>query len=228
MNPQHIAIVPDGNRRYARKKGWQLLKGHDLGYSKIEDLINWCRELNIPQLTVWILSTENLKRDKTEVSYLMDLFRKHFDRLGKEQHENKVKIKFIGRLTEFPEDIQEKMQEIMEKTKDNAGLLLTLAAAYGGKAEIVDATKKIAQKVKDGKLQPEEIDEDVVADNLYLKDEPDLIIRTSERRLSGLLPFQSSYAEIIFLPELLWPEFSKEDFTKCVEDFNQRKRRFGN
>jgi len=227
MIPNHICIVPDGNRRYAKQKGWQQWKGHDIGYKKIEDLIEWCRELKIKQLTMWILSTENFNRDKKEVTYLMDLFRNRFDAFMEKQANENVKIKFIGRLSLFPEDIQEKMRQLEEKTKDNAAFTLTLAAGYGGRAEIVDAAKKIAEEAALGTLDPKEVTEKVFEEHLYTAEQPDLIIRTSEKRLSGILPYQGAYAEIIFLDKLLWPEFSKEDFLQCIEEFKQRKRRFG-
>ena len=221
--PRHIAIILDGNRRYARKKGILQFKGHEVGFNKIKDLLGWCIELGIKEVTLYCFSTENFNRGKKEVEYLFNLFRnkvKDFKE-DKQIHDNKVKISVVGRIAMFPEDMQKEMNEIMEMTKDYSNYRLNLALAYGGRGEIVDAIKKIIDSgVKD-------IDETVIKENLYLKDDVDLMIRPGgEHRLSNFLLWQNSYAELYF-SDKLWPEFSKEDLIEAVRWFKERKRRFG-
>ena len=159
----------------------------------------------------------------------MDLFEKEFKKIKHEDkiYDEKIKINFIGRINMFPEKVQKQMKDLMASTKSHNNFIVNFAMAYGGRAEIIDATKKIAQQIKEGKLNIDEINEEVFSKNIYMESEPDLIIRTSERRLSGFLLWQGSYAEIQFLPEVLWPEFSKEHFVKCLEDYSNRQRRFG-
>ena len=156
----------------------------------------------------------------------MKLFKKAFTELEKEKNQE-AKIKFIGRIWMFSNEIQNIMNKVVEKTKNNKKYKINFAMAYSGRAEIVDAVKKLAEKIKYNKLDPNSIDENLVQENLYLNSDPDLIIRTSESRLSGFLLWQSSYSEIIFLPNRLWPEFTKEDFIECLEEYSRRERRFG-
>jgi len=221
--PKHIAIILDGNRRYARKLGIAKFKGHEKGFNKIKELLEWCMELGIKEVSLYCFSTENFKRNKKEVDYLFNLFRKKIESFKKDKliHDNKVKISVVGRIGMFPEDMQKEMKEVMEMTKDYDNYRLNLALAYGGRGEIVDAVKRIiGSGVK-------EVNEDVIKDNLYLKNDVDLLIRPGgERRLSNFLLWQNSYAELWF-SEKLWPEFSKEDLVKAVEWFKSRERRFG-
>ena len=221
--PKHVAIILDGNRRYARKKGMPTRYGHQKGFDKIKDFLQWCIDLGIKESTLYCFSTENFNRSKKEVDYLFSLFKQKFDSFSNDNviHKNEVKINVIGRISMFPKDMQKKMKDIMKKTKKYSKYQLNLALGYGGRAEIVDAIKKIiAKKVK-------KIDEKVVLDNLYLKDEPDLFIRPGgEKRISNFLIYQSAYCEMIFVDKL-WPDFSKKDLVKCVEEFNMRKRRIG-
>ena len=222
---QHLAIILDGNRRFAKKLMFQPHKGHELGYQKIKKLFKWCKELNIKELTLYAFSIENFNRPKKEFNYLMDLFKKAFKELTKEKEIKNIKINFIGRLKLFPKEIQEGMKNLIESTKNNKPYKVNFAMAYGGRAEIIDATKKITEDLKNNKIQ--DITEETFKNYLYMQSEPDLIIRTSERRLSGFLLWQSSYSEILFLPNKLWPEFEKQDLIAAVEDFNKRNRRFG-
>src|SRR3989338_3803021 len=221
--PTHIAIVLDGNRRYAKKHGMPTLKGHEKDYNKINDVLKWCIELGIKEVTLYCLSTENFERSREEVDYLFSLFRSRIVDFKKDKsiHGNKVKISFIGRLSMFPKDMQKSMQEVMEATKDYNNYKLNLALAYGSRSEIVDAFKKIISKgIK-------EIDENTIQENLYVPDDVDILIRPGgEKRLSNFLLWQNSYAEIFFL-EKLWPEFEKEDLIKIIEEFKVRERRFG-
>lgn len=220
--PSHIALVLDGNRRYAKKIGIPEFKGHEKGFNKIKEVLEWCIELGVKELTLYCFSTENFKRDKKEVDYLFDLFRKKIDgfRDDKLINDKKVKVSVIGRVSMFPSDMQEKMKEVMEKTKDYGNFRLNLALAYGGRSEIVDAVKRL---VSGGK----EVSEESITKNLYLPDDVDLLIRPGgEHRLSNFLIWQNSYAELYF-SDKLWPEFGKEDLIKAVEWFKERERRFG-
>lgn len=227
--PRHLGIILDGNRRFAKRLMLKPWKGHEWGAKKVEQLLEWCREYDIKELTLYAFSYENFDRPKEEFDYLMDLFYKEFDRLceDKRVHEHQIRINMIGRIWMFPKNVQERMYKIMELTKNYNRYIINFAMAYGGREEVVDAAKKVAELVKGGKLQVEDINEEVFAQGLYMKDEPDLIIRTSESRLSGFLPWQSTYSEIIFLPDVLWPEFDKKDFVACINEYQKRKRRFG-
>jgi len=222
-NPKHIAIVLDGNRRYAKKVGIPQLKGHESGYNKIKDLLKWCIELGIKEVTLYCFSTENFNRNKKEVNYIFNLFRKNIDNFKKDKtiHDNKVKIRFVGRLSMFPNGMQKSMHEIMDLTKNYDNYKLNLALAYGSRSEIVDAVKKIISKnIKD-------INEETITENLYLPNDVDIFIRPGgEKRLSNFLLWQSSYAELFFTDKL-WPEFSKEDLIEIINKFKQRERRFG-
>ncbi len=227
--PRHIGIIIDGNRRFAKRLMLKPWKGHEWGAKKLEHVFEWCREYNIKELTLYAFSYENFNRPKEEFDYLMDLFCREFDKLAgdKRIHENKMRINIIGRIWMFPKKVQDRMHRIMDLTKDYNQYIVNFAMAYGGRAEVVDATKKIAEQVKENKLKIEEINEEIFSKELYMKDEPDLIIRTSESRLSGFLPWQSTYSELIFLPDTLWPEFEKKDFIACINEFQKRQRRFG-
>lgn len=221
--PRHIAVVLDGNRRYARKLGIPKFKGHEKGFNKIKEFLKWCIELGIKEVTLYCFSTENFKRDKREVDYLFNLFRKKIGDFKKDKmiHDNKVKIAMIGRVGMFPEDMQKEMNEVMEITKDYDNYRLNLALAYGGRGEIVDAVKRIIS------LGVKDVNEDVIKENLYLPDDVDLMIRPGgEHRLSNFLLWQSSYAEIFFSKKL-WPEFSKEDFIEAIDWYKSKDRRFG-
>jgi len=222
-NPKHIAIILDGNRRYAKKAGIPQLKGHESGYNKIKDLLKWCVELGIEEITLYCFSTENFNRNKKEVNYLFDLFRKNIDNFKKDKtiHDNKVKVRFVGRLSMFPKGMQKSIHEIMDLTKNYDNYKLNLAMAYGSRSEIVDAFKKILIKnIKD-------IDENTITKHLYLTSDVDIFIRPGgEKRISNFLLWQSAYAELFFTDKL-WPEFTKEDLIKIINEFKQRERRFG-
>ncbi len=223
--PKHVGIIIDGNRRFAKRLMLEPWNGHKYGAKKVEDLLEWCKEAGVKELTLYAFSIENFERPKKEFDYIMDVFRETHKKLIKDPRLNKygLRINFIGRLELFPKDIQEKAKKLMERTKNNNNYVINFAFGYGGRAEIVDATKRILEK----KLKPEDIDEKSFAEYLYLNDDVDLIIRTSgEKRTSGFLLWQGSYAEYVFVDKL-WPEFEKEDFVKAVEDYSHRKRRLG-
>ncbi len=228
--PRHIGIILDGNRRFAKRLMLKPWKGHEWGAKKLEALLDWIKDLKfVKELTLYCMSIENFQRPKEEFEYLMDLSRKEFQRFHDDKRidEQKIKIRFIGRIFMFPQDIQEIMHKLMEKTKDYTNYVINFAMAYGGRTEIIDAMQKIAVEVEQGKLKASDIDQQVVEDHLYMADEPDLIIRTGgEKRSSNFLSYQSAYSEWFYV-EKMWPEFEKEDLLACIEEFKQRKRRFG-
>ncbi len=228
--PTSVAIICDGNRRWARQRGLEVFMGHKKATNEVfEQLIDRSISRGIKYLTFWIFSTENWKRDKKEVDYLMNLFREFFDQRIKDLDDKGVRVKVIGYKPAFAKDIQERIARGEERTKDNTVLTLTLAMNYGGRDELVRATQKIAKKVANGTLSPEAITPDVISEHLdtaYMPD-PDLIIRTSgELRLSGFMPWQSNYAEFVF-PKFMFPEFTPEKLDEILEMFRQRDRRFG-
>ncbi len=227
--PRHIGIIMDGNRRFSRRLMMKPWKGHEWGAKKVGKVLEWCRDYGIRELTLYTFSVQNFNRPREEFDYLMDIFRENFDRLKDDRRikEFGIRVNVIGRLHMFPSDIQERMCQVMEMTKDNSSYILNFAMAYGGREEVIDATRKIAEQVQAGKLNIGEINEDVFKKSLYCPDEPDLIIRTGgERRTSNFLAFQSAYSEWLFL-DIMWPEFSREDFAAAISEYSSRCRRFG-
>ncbi|MBD3361638.1 di-trans,poly-cis-decaprenylcistransferase [Candidatus Woesearchaeota archaeon] len=232
--PKHIGIILDGNRRFARKLMLKPWKGHEWGYKKIEQLFDWCKEIGIPELTLYTFSVQNFNRPKNEFDYLMNLFNEAFGKLIREKDlpENKqkldqIQIQFIGRTWMFPQEVQENMRKLSELTKNNGPYTVNFAMAYGGREEVLDAVKKIADSVKKGKLDIDSINEESFSKKLYLQSEPELIIRTGgDHRTSNFLIWQSHYSEWFFL-EKTWPEFEKEDLLQVINEFSTRERRFG-
>ncbi|NQV08625.1 di-trans,poly-cis-decaprenylcistransferase [Candidatus Woesearchaeota archaeon] len=227
--PKHIGIILDGNRRLAKRLMMKPWKGHEWGAKKVAKLLEWAKEVDVKELTLYCFSVENFNRPKQEFDYLIKIFKESIDNTIDDPriYENEVKVNIIGRLWMFPKDLQERMYKIMVKTKNHNKYVVNFAMAYGGRAEVTDAAKKIAQQVKDGKLDVEEINEEVFKKNLYMADEPDMIIRTGNvTRISNFLSFQGAYSEYFFL-EKMWPEFEKEDLIECIEDYKTRKRTFG-
>ena len=225
--PKKIAIILDGNRRFAKKMGLQAWKGHEFGIKKIEELIKWCLELGIKELTLYSFSTENFNRSKSEIDFLFGLFKKKFKEMKNDSEILKkgVKINIIGRVDMFPSDINKAMLEVVEKTENNDKLIVNFALAYGGRQEIADSFRKILKNSP--KLTPDQINEDLITKNLYLQSEPDMVIRPGgEHRTSNFLTWQSVYSEWIFIDKF-WPEFTKKDLQDCVDEFNRRERRFG-
>jgi len=227
--PKHIGIILDGNRRFAKRLMMKPWQGHNFGAKKIWKLFDWCKELGLHEVTLYTFSIENFNRPKDEFNYLMALFAKEFKAVKKDVrlHKNKIRINFIGRIDMFPKPVYDAMRELMEATKNYKAYIVNFAMAYGGRAEIIDATKKIAKKIKEGKLDVDKINEEVFSKELYMDSEPDLIIRTSgEQRTSGFLIWQGSYAELYWCQKM-WPEFEKEDLIEAIEDYMLRERRFG-
>ncbi|MBM3234595.1 di-trans,poly-cis-decaprenylcistransferase [Candidatus Pacearchaeota archaeon] len=222
MIPKHIGIILDGNRRFAKRLMLEPWKGHELGAEKVEKLFDWCKELEVKELTLYCFSLENFSRPKKEFDYLMNLFKKEFSKLDKDKkiEENKIRIRFIGKTELFDKEIQKIIKNIAKKTQENSGFIINFALAYGGRQEIIRACRKL---VENG----EEINEENLKKNLWLSSEPDMIIRTGgERRTSNFLPFQSVYSEWFFLDKT-WPEFEKKDLIFCIKEFEKRERRFG-
>ncbi|MFH1641884.1 MAG: polyprenyl diphosphate synthase [Nanoarchaeota archaeon] len=226
MKLKHIAIILDGNRRWAKKKKLPAFEGHRRGFDKIKDLLAWCIELNIKQITLYCFSTENFGRKKKEINSLFSLFRKHFITFSKNEiiEKNKVRINIIGRISMFPKDMQKMMIDVMEKTKKNKKFQINLALGYGGRAEIIDSVKDI---LKDKKININNLSEKLISNHLYLADEPDVLIRPGgEKRLSNFLTWQSVYTELFFLDKF-WPDFTKKDLRSCINDYKKRQRRLG-
>jgi undecaprenyl diphosphate synthase len=219
----HLAILLDGNRRYAKSRGLPSYRGHEAGAEKTEELLDWAKELGIKEVTLYVLSTENLKREKTELGFLLDLFKRYFKKYlnSKQIKKDKVRIKFIGDLSLVSKDLKELCEKLENNTKDYDGIKLNFCFCYGGRLELVQTFNKL---IKQGK---EQITEQDITNNLWLPDSPDLIIRTGDAvRTSNFLPWQSVYSEWLFL-EKMWPEFTKQDLVLALSDFENRKRNFG-
>jgi len=231
--PEHVAIILDGNRRWASERSLNPWIGHYYGAEKIEDLLKWCLDLDVKSVTLYAFSTENFQRPPEEVEQIMKIAEEKLREILKNEsiHKHKVRVKAIGRLSLLPKKLQEMIRQVEESTKDYDGRFLNVALAYGGRAEIVDATRKIAQKVESGDLTPKDINEQLFERYLYTahmpKQDPDLIIRTSgEERLSGFLSWQCAYSELCFL-DINWPDFRRIDLLRAVRTYQRRKRRFG-
>lgn len=223
MQINHVGIILDGNRRFAKKMLLESWKGHEYGAEKVEQLFDWCKELDIKELTLYIFSMQNFNRSKTEVSYLMDLFCKFFSgvNIREKIKDNGIAVRFIGRTNLLPRKVQETINKLEDETKHHKTFKVNFAMAYGGREEIIDGIKRL---MKEG---IKEVDENTFSKYLYLQNEPDLIIRTGgEKRTSNFLVWQSWYSEWFFVDKY-WPEFGKEDLAKIVEEFSQRQRRFG-
>lgn len=227
--PAHVAVILDGNGRWAKKKHMPRTYGHMQGSKVVEDMLYVADDLGIQYFTVYAFSTENWKRSEEEVGTLMSILRKYLKDCVKKSMKNNVRCRVIGRREELSDDIVESINNLEEKTKNNTGLNFTIAINYGGRDEIVRAVQKIAQDVKEGMIAPEAIDEAMINANLDTKDipDPDLLIRTSgEQRLSNYLPWQLAYTEFYFT-DVFWPDFNREELIKACEKYNKRDRRYG-
>ena len=229
--PQHIGVILDGNRRFALKKGLDVKEGHFFGAEKVEELLRWCLKLDIKIITLFVFSTENFKRSIEEVTSIMNLLVEKLDKINKDSLvlENEVKVKIIGQKERFSKEIRELIEKIEKKTSNYEKHILNVALGYGGRAEIVDAVRKIAKKVQNKQLAIEDINEKIIDNHLYTEGipDPDLIIRTSgEERLSGFLLWQSAYSELYFT-DIFWPAFRKIDLWRAIRTFQQRERRYG-
>jgi tritrans,polycis-undecaprenyl-diphosphate synthase [geranylgeranyl-diphosphate specific] len=230
---EHIAIILDGNRRWASENDLNPWLGHKKGAETVEQLLDWCEKLNVKFVTLYTFSTENFRRSPEEIEEIMHIAEEKFRKLLTDEriHRNKVHVKVIGRTNMLPESLQNLIIDVEKSTSSYDNQFLNFAFAYGGRAEIVDAAKKIAEKVKSGELDLNDVDETTIEKYLYTshmpKQEPDLIIRTSgEERLSGFLLWQSAYSELCFL-DVFWPDFRLIDLLRAIRTFQNRKRRYG-
>ena len=227
--PVHIAIIMDGNRRWARKRNMPVKLGHRQGAETLKKIVRHANKIGLKYITVYAFSTENWKRTEEEVNALMTLLQNYLDDFAKEADTENIVIRVLGDRAALSDKLNESIDRTIKRTENNTGTIFNIALNYGGRDEIVHAMRKIATMVKDGKVQPEDIDEKLVSENLYTEDmpDPDLLIRTSgELRLSGFLPWQSVYSEFYFIDKL-WPDFSPEDLDEAIRVFNNRKRRIG-
>ena len=227
--PAHIAIIMDGNGRWAKERGQIRLKGHQAGMEALHDIVKACSDMGVQVLTVYAFSTENWKRPAEEVSGIFSLLVRYVAKELKELNENNVRIRLLGDVRPLPDAARKAVMEAVDDTADNTGLVFNIAINYGGRAEITNAVRKIAGKVKDGELAVDDIDENTVSSMLYTagQPDPDLIIRTGgESRISNFLIWQSAYSEFYFT-DVLWPDFTPDDLDRAVIDFCSRNRRFG-
>ncbi|MBP0019344.1 MAG: di-trans,poly-cis-decaprenylcistransferase [Cyanobacteria bacterium SBLK] len=227
--PKHVAAIMDGNGRWAKRQGMPRIMGHQRGVYALKDLLRCCKDWGIPALTVYAFSTENWGRPVEEVDFLMTLFEKVLRRELAEMMAENVRIRFVGNLAALPPSLQEEIARSMEDTKNNRDVEFNVATNYGGRQEILQACRAIAEKIKTGEVEPEAIDETMFEEHLYTHDvsHPDLLIRTSgEMRISNFLLWQMAYSEI-YVTETPWPDFDREAFHQALINYQQRERRFG-
>ena len=227
--PRHIAIVMDGNGRWAKKRGLPRLQGHNAGMAALKEIVKRSSTLGVSYLTVYAFSTENWKRPEEEVSGIFKLLVLYFQKEIRELNDNNVKVNIMGDWSVLPQDAQKSIMMAIETTKGNTGLVFNIALNYGGRAEIVRATKRIANAVIDGDLRVDDIDENTVSSMLFTADmpDPDMIIRTGgEWRLSNYLIWQAAYSEMV-VTDIYWPDFSPTEYEKAILEYQSRDRRFG-
>lgn len=227
--PQHVAVIMDGNGRWAKRRGLPRIMGHQRGVDALKDLLRCCRDWGIPALTAYAFSTENWGRPLEEVEFLMTLFERVLRRELKEMMEENVRIRFVGNLEALPPSLQEEIARSMAETQDNTGIQFSVATNYGGRQEIVQACRVIASQVREGKIEPQDIDEALFERHLYTfgTPYPDLLIRTSgELRISNFLLWQLAYAEI-YVTQTLWPDFDRQQFHQALLSYQNRERRYG-
>ena len=227
--PKHIAIIMDGNRRWARKQGKNASYGHKEGAKTLERIVRYANKIGLGYITVYAFSTENWKRAEDEVKALMMLLQNYLDDYSKRADTENIRVKILGDISALAPGMQKSIYNCMERTKDNTGVTFNIALNYGGRDELVKAIKNIAQEVKEGKIDIQDISEEMVSNNLYTKGEPDpdLLIRTSgELRLSNFLPWQLVYSEFLFI-EKNWPDFTEEDLDNAIVEYEKRTRKFG-
>lgn len=229
--PRHIGIIMDGNRRFAESLGQPPVKGHEYGRDTLENVLDWCLELGVKHLTVYAFSTENFNRRPLEIKRLMDLFEENFLKMADDErvHKNRIHIETIGQIHRMPARVRKAIAYAQERTRDYADYFYTIAVAYGGRQEILDAVKQIAREVEAGRLRPDDVDEALISKHLYTRHlpDPDLILRTSgEERISNFLLWQMAYSELYFT-DVYWPGFRKVDFLRAIRTYQHRQRRYG-
>ena len=227
--PKHIAIIMDGNRRWARKRGLDPKLGHKAGAKTLEKIVRYANKIGLAYITVYAFSKENWKRTEDEVGALMLLLQNYLDEYSKRADTENIKVKVLGDISALPEGMQKSIKNCMERTKENTGVTFNIALNYGGRDEILKAVKKIAQDVKEDKIKINEITEETISNSLYTagQPDPDLLIRTSgELRTSNFLPWQIVYSEFVFTDKN-WPDFEEKDLDEAIEIYQRRNRKFG-
>lgn len=227
--PVHIAIIMDGNRRWAKARMMPVKLGHKQGAETLKKIVRYAQKIGIKYMTVYAFSTENWKRSEEEVAALMDLLKAYLEDFAKEADTENIVIRVLGSMKELSKALQDAINRTVERTKDNTGIIFNIALNYGGRNEIVNATRQISEEVLAGKIKPEDINEEMLSKHMYTKGEPDpdLLIRTSgELRLSGFLPWQSTYSELYFVDKL-WPDFDEKDLDEAIKVYGSRNRKFG-
>ena len=227
--PNHIAIIMDGNRRWAKAQGKSASYGHKQGAKTLEKIVRYANKIGLECITVYAFSTENWKRAEEEVNALMMLLQSYLDDYSKRADSENIKVKILGDITALSQGMQKSIINCMERTKNNTGVTFNIALNYGGRDEIVKAVRNIVSKIKNGEIVFENIDEKTISDNLYTsgQPDPDLVIRTSgEQRLSNFLPWQSVYSEFLFIDKN-WPDFTEEDLDNAIIEYQKRTRKFG-
>ncbi len=227
--PKHIAIIMDGNRRWAREHNLDPKQGHKEGAKTLEKIVRYANKIGLEYITVYAFSTENWKRAEDEVGALMLLLQNYLDDYSKRADTENIKVKILGDITRLSQGMQKSIIKCMERTKDNTGVTFNIALNYGGRDEIIRAVKSIAKQVKENNLDIDSIDEELISSNLYTKGQPDpdLLIRTSgELRTSNFLPWQIVYSEFIFINKH-WPDFTEKDLDEAIEEYQKRNRKFG-
>ncbi len=227
--PAHVAIIMDGNGRWAKKRLLNRINGHEKGSDTVRNVVRTCREIGISYLTLYAFSTENWQRPKTEVEALMTLLKNFLHSEQKEMVENDIRLRVIGQVDRLPEKVQEALNQAMSATKDNTAMTLILALSYGGRAEIIRMVQEVSKRIKDGEIDPNAITAELIADHLYTRNipDPDLLIRTSgEMRISNFLLWQIAYTEIFVTPTL-WPDFGRGELLEILKDYQGRERRYG-
>ena len=227
--PKHIAIIMDGNRRWAKQRGLSASDGHKEGAEALTKIAKYCNEIGIDFLTVYAFSTENWNRSKEEVGALMRIFKFYINKFAKKVEANNIRLKILGDIEALEDGLKNSMKKIMENTKKNTGLTLNLAINYGGRPELINAMKKIAFEVEKGIINPDKITEQTIESKLYTagQPDPDLLIRTSgEQRLSNFLPWQLVYSEFLFVNKY-WPDFNESDLDEAIIEYQKRTRKFG-
>ena len=227
--PKHLAIIMDGNGRWAERKGKNRIHGHSYGVKAVKETVEEVAQLNIKYLTLYAFSTENWNRPQEEIGFLMKLLVNTLRTELEKLLENRIKLNVIGSIQELPDIVQNELEHVVEQTKNNSEMTLTLALSYGGREELANALKQLAYKVKDDLISPENIDQSIINEHLYTQNLPDvdLLIRTSgEKRISNFLLWQIAYAELYF-SKALWPDFTKKHLHKALISYQKRERRFG-
>lgn len=227
--PKHIAIIMDGNRRWAKEHGLPVKQGHREGAKTLEKIVRYANKIGIKHITVYAFSTENWKRTEEEISAIMLLMQSYLDDYAKRADSENIKMQFLGNREKLSERMQKSIKNCIERTKNNTGIVFNIALNYGGRLELIKAVKEVAEEVKEGNLSVEDIDEETISNKLYTagQPDPDLVIRTSgEMRLSNFLPWQVVYSEFLFVDKK-WPEFDEVDLDEAIIEYQKRTRNFG-